>query len=83
MEKALLWLKRHNPLYADIDIDTAELDSWDAPPHGVPSQVYERLERNELSAWEKARIGQLVPPIERGLEDEGSVDIREVLAILG
>jgi hypothetical protein len=83
VEKALLWLKRHNPLYADIDIDTAELDSWDAPPHGVPSQVYERLEQNEPSAWEKARTGQLVPPIERGLEDEGSVDIREVLATLG
>ncbi|KAH8661069.1 hypothetical protein BGZ61DRAFT_300661, partial [Ilyonectria robusta] len=27
VEKALVWLKRHNPLYADIDIDTAELDS--------------------------------------------------------
>ncbi|KAM5348941.1 hypothetical protein ACJ41O_008764 [Fusarium nematophilum] len=34
VEKALVWLKRHNPLYADIDIDTAELDSWDAPSHG-------------------------------------------------
>ncbi|KAH6954034.1 hypothetical protein BKA56DRAFT_625250 [Ilyonectria sp. MPI-CAGE-AT-0026] len=83
VEKALVWLKRHNPLYADIDIDTAELDSWDSPSHGVPPQVYERLERNEPSAWEKARTGQLVPPAERGLEDEGSVDIREVLATLG
>ncbi|KAH7200718.1 hypothetical protein BKA60DRAFT_434365, partial [Fusarium oxysporum] len=27
VEKALLWLKRHNPLYADIEIDEAELDS--------------------------------------------------------
>lgn len=27
VEKALVWLKRHNPLYVDIDIDTAELNS--------------------------------------------------------
>lgn len=53
VEKALVWLKRHNPLYIDIDIDTAELDSWDVPSdvpsHGVPYQVYERLERDEPS----------------------------------
>ncbi|KAF5696631.1 ATP-dependent DNA helicase PIF1 [Fusarium mundagurra] len=83
VEKALLWLKRHNPLYADIKINETELSSWDSPPHGVPSQVYDRLERNEPSAREKAQTGQLVPPTERGLEDEGSVDIREVLETLG
>ncbi|OCK91224.1 uncharacterized protein K441DRAFT_438736, partial [Cenococcum geophilum 1.58] len=27
VERALVWLKRHNPLYANIDIDTAEMDS--------------------------------------------------------
>ncbi|KAL6359150.1 hypothetical protein LRP88_07367 [Fusarium phalaenopsidis] len=59
VEKALVWLKRHNPLYADIDIDTAELDSWEVPSHGVPYQVYERLERDEPSAWEKARTAQV------------------------
>lgn len=83
VEKALVWLKRHNPLYADININREELSSWEAPPHGVPPQVYERLERNEPSAWEKARTGQVVPPTDRGLEDEGSVDIREVLETLG
>ena len=83
VEKALVWLKRHNPLYVDIDIDTAELDSWEVPSHGVPYQVYVRLERDEPSAWEKARTAQVVPPTERGLEDEKSVDIREVLATLG
>jgi hypothetical protein len=83
VERALVWLKRHNPLYADIEIDTTELSSWDTPAHGVPSQVYERLERNEPSAWEKARTGQVVPRTERGLEDEGSMDIREVLETLG
>ncbi|KAG7403873.1 hypothetical protein Forpe1208_v016247 [Fusarium oxysporum f. sp. rapae] len=63
VDKALLWLKRHNPF--------------------VPSQIYDRLEQNEPSAQEKSQTGQLVPPTERGLDDEGSVDIREVLATLG
>ena len=84
VERALVWLKRHNPLYANITIDTAEMDSWEAPgsAQGVPSQVYERLERNEPSAWETARTGQVVPPTERGLEEDGPTDIREILAML-
>jgi hypothetical protein len=52
VERALIWLKRHNHRYSNIDIDTAEMDSWEAPAHGVPSQVYGRLEKNEPSAWE-------------------------------
>ena len=82
VENALLWLKRHNHLYANIHIDTAELESWDTPAHGVPVQVYSRLERNEPSAWEKARTGQLVPSAELGLSDDRALDIREVLATL-
>jgi hypothetical protein len=27
VEKALVWLKRNNPLYADIHIDREEMDS--------------------------------------------------------
>ncbi|KAL8367267.1 hypothetical protein RB599_010317, partial [Gaeumannomyces hyphopodioides] len=80
VERALVWLKRHNPLYANIHIDKAEMDSWDTPWHGVPSQVYDRLERNEPSALDKARTSQLVPPAERGLEEDGPMDIQEVLA---
>lgn len=83
VERALVWLKRYNPLYANIDIDTAEMDSWEEPAHGVPPQVYGRLERNEPSAWEKARTGQVVPPTERGLEEDGPTDIREIMATLG
>jgi len=83
VERALVWLKRHNPLYANIEIDTAEMDSWEAPAHGVPSQVYGRMERNEPSAWEKARTAQVVPPQERGLDEDGPVDIQEILATLG
>lgn len=83
VERALVWLKRHNPLYANIEIDTAEMDSWEAPAHGVPSQVYARLERNEPLAWEKVRTGQVVPPTERGLEEDGPADIWEIIAMLG
>jgi hypothetical protein len=82
VERALVWLKRHNPLYANIHIDRAEMDSWDASSNGVPFQVYDRLERNEPSAWEKVRISQVIPPTERGLDIEGPVDIREVLETL-
>jgi hypothetical protein len=82
VERALGWLKRNNPLYANIQINTAEMESWGALPHGVPSQVYDRLERNEPSAWEKTRTAQLVPPTERGLEEGKDVDVREVLALL-
>ena len=82
VERALVWLKRHNPHYANIEIDTVEMESWGAPSHGVPSQVYRRLERNEPSTWEKTRTAQIVPPTERGLEAADEVDVREILAAL-
>jgi hypothetical protein len=82
VERALLWLKMYNPLYAGVRIDVDEMNSWGAPPHGVPSQVYNRLQRNEPSAWEKTRTAHLVPPTERGLEEEEQVDVREILAKL-
>ena len=48
----------------------------------MPSQVYDRLERNEPSAREKIQRAHIVPPIERGLEVAGPTDIREILASL-
>jgi hypothetical protein len=82
VENALMWLKGNNHLYVDINIDKAELDSWETPSHGVPSQVYGRLELNEPSAREKTQTAHIVPPTERGLDDLGPVDIREVMASL-
>ncbi|KJZ70363.1 hypothetical protein HIM_10254 [Hirsutella minnesotensis 3608] len=82
VERALIWLKTNNPHYADIEIDGAEMQSWGTPSHGVPSLVYDRLERNEPSAWEKTRTAQVVPPTERAMDDEGSVEIEEILAAL-
>jgi len=82
VEKALVWLKRNNPHYAGIEIDTAEMESWEAPQHGVPAQIYERLELNQPLASEKARTANVVPPTERGFELGEAVDVREVLATL-
>ncbi|KAK8912031.1 hypothetical protein VCV18_012678 [Metarhizium anisopliae] len=40
------------------------------------------MERNEPTAWEKARTAQVVPPTERGMDEEDSLEIKEVLARL-
>lgn len=82
VERALVWLKGNNPLYAEIEIDTAEMERWGEPTHGVPPLVYERMERNEPSGWEKTRTAHVVPPTERALEDEGSMEIDEIFALL-
>ncbi|KAJ6436263.1 ATP-dependent DNA helicase PIF1 [Purpureocillium lavendulum] len=82
VEMALVWLRRHNPHYANIRIDTAEMDSWGEPAGGVPAAVYGRMERHEPSPWEKTRTAHVVPPAERGLDDEGAVAIDEILASL-
>ncbi|KJZ69874.1 hypothetical protein HIM_10729 [Hirsutella minnesotensis 3608] len=82
VERALVWLKKNNPHYAEIEIDVPEMESWGAPPHGVPSLVYDRMERNEPTAWEKTGTAQVVPPTERGVDDEGSVEIDEILTAL-
>ncbi|KJZ68166.1 hypothetical protein HIM_12443 [Hirsutella minnesotensis 3608] len=82
VERALIWLKKNNPHYADIEIDRAEMDSWGTPSHGVPRVVYDRMERNEPSAWEKTRTAQVVPPAERAMDDDSPAEIEEVLAQL-
>ncbi|CVL08147.1 uncharacterized protein FMAN_14189 [Fusarium mangiferae] len=82
VEEALLWPKKYNPLYADIEIDEAELDSWDAPCHGVPSPVFDRLERNEPSAREKMQTAHIAPPEERDIDGHEPVDIQEIMASL-
>ncbi|KAK4074905.1 hypothetical protein Purlil1_12836 [Purpureocillium lilacinum] len=58
------------------------MESWGDPIHGVPSLVYDRMERNEPSAWEKTRTAHVVPPTERAMDDEGSVEIEEILSAL-
>ncbi|KAF7534594.1 hypothetical protein G7Z17_g13342 [Cylindrodendrum hubeiense] len=82
VERALLWLKACNPLYADVRIDEAELGSWEEPTHGVPRTVYDRIIRDEPSAWEVARTAQIVPPSERGLGGQGGATEPEIADIV-
>lgn len=49
VEGALVWLKKNNPHYADIEIDVAEMDSWGWSLHGCP--------RRYTSAWAKRTVG--------------------------
>ncbi|KJZ69139.1 hypothetical protein HIM_11469 [Hirsutella minnesotensis 3608] len=81
VERALVWLKKNNPHYAEVEIDQAEMDTWGVPVDGVPLEVYNRLERYEPSAWEKTRTAHVVPATERGMDEE-AVDIEDILASL-
>ncbi|KAM4056497.1 ATP-dependent DNA helicase PIF1 [Hirsutella rhossiliensis] len=80
--RALAWLKENNPLYGEVEIDTAEMDSWGAPPYGVPAVVCERLERIEPSALERTRTAQVMPPLDRAMDEEGAAEIDEIFAAL-
>ncbi|KAM4056438.1 ATP-dependent DNA helicase PIF1 [Hirsutella rhossiliensis] len=75
------WQGALRPTPSDL---SSLLSRWRAgrPGPRVPPLVYERLERNEPSAWEKTRTAHVVPPTERAMDDEGAVEIEEVLAML-
>lgn len=62
VERAPVWLKENNPHYANIEIDTAEMESWENATHGVPSLVYDRLQRNEPFAGVKRGRGKICRP---------------------
>ncbi|XP_044714555.1 PIF1 protein [Hirsutella rhossiliensis] len=81
VERALVWLKRSNPHYAEIEIDVAEMESWGDPIDRVPALVYDRMERNEPSAWEKTRTARCAAHGARHGR-RGSVEIEELFALL-
>ena len=83
VERALHWLKEFNPHYRHIQIDKAELDSWGEPAHGVPSRIYDRIERDEPSAWEETRIAHIVPPEERRMDDTKPQSLEQIMDGLG
>lgn len=58
------------------------MDSWKAPSHNVLFQIYNRLERNKPSPKKKTQTAYIVPPIKRGLNDPGPVNIREIITFL-
>jgi hypothetical protein len=64
---ALTWLKLHNPLYIDIEIDHTEMASWTFEDDSyVPAQAYQNMLREEETTEELIRTGQVVPPMDRG-----------------
>ncbi|KAM4062368.1 ATP-dependent DNA helicase PIF1 [Hirsutella rhossiliensis] len=58
VERALVW-QENNPLYGEVEIDVAEMESWGS-----------------------AARGAVVPPTERAMDDEGAVEIEEILVML-
>ncbi|KAM4066722.1 PIF1 protein [Hirsutella rhossiliensis] len=81
VERALVWLKRNNPHYAEIEIDAAEMESWGDSIHGVPSSVCDRMERNEPSGWESADGARCAAHGTRHGRG-GPVEIEELFALL-
>ncbi|KAM4055439.1 PIF1-like helicase [Hirsutella rhossiliensis] len=81
VERALVWLKRNNPHYAEIEIDAAEMESWGDSIHGVPSSVCDRMERNEPSGWESADGARCAAHGTRRGRG-GPVEIEELFALL-
>jgi hypothetical protein len=78
---ALLWLKRNNPLYRDIEISLDEIQGWQyAEDSTVPTVLMERMQREEPSAVEKTHTDPIVPNTDRGLEENGFTTIEELLA---
>jgi hypothetical protein len=47
---------------------------------GVSREIVERLERNEPTAWGKLQTAQIVPPVERCLDEDEAVSIDETIA---
>lgn len=82
VEAALFWLRHNNPHYKDIKIDEAEMETWERESHGVPSQILDRLERNEPTALDKIRTAQVVPQAEQCVDENEVLSIDEILASL-
>ncbi|EXU94845.1 helitron helicase-like domain protein [Metarhizium robertsii] len=82
VEAALFWLRHNNPHYKDIEIDGAEMETWERESHGVPSQILDRLERNEPTALDKIRTAQVVPQAEQCVDENEVLSIDEILASL-
>ncbi|KAK7420728.1 hypothetical protein QQZ08_010263 [Neonectria magnoliae] len=80
---ALLWLRRNNPLYKDIDINLDEMQGWQyADGSTVPTALMERMRREEASAVERTHTDPIVPNTDRGLEENRFTSIEELLTSL-
>jgi len=77
---ALSWLQRNNPLYEHVTINHGEIDGWRyADGSNVPILIMDSMRREEPSAAEKTQTDHIVPDTDRGLEDNRSASIEELL----
>ncbi|KAH7118140.1 hypothetical protein B0J13DRAFT_201943, partial [Dactylonectria estremocensis] len=77
---ALSWLQRNNPLYEHVTINHGEIDGWRyADGSNVPILIMDSMRREEPSAAEKTQTDHIVPDTDRGLEDNRSTSIEELL----
>ncbi|XP_044717906.1 PIF1-like helicase domain-containing protein [Hirsutella rhossiliensis] len=81
VERALVWLKRNNPHYAEIEIDAAEMESWGDSIHGYRRRcaiVWSGTSRLGGRSADGARCAAHGTRHGRG----GPVEIEELFALL-
>ncbi|KAF6783348.1 hypothetical protein CSOJ01_15909, partial [Colletotrichum sojae] len=81
---ALVWLKKHNPLFREVAISEENLRTWaDCAEHTeVSQQLFDSMKAYDQRAEDLIRTGHYVPATERGLPEEPIRDAAEVIASL-
>ncbi|KAM4055500.1 PIF1-like helicase [Hirsutella rhossiliensis] len=72
VERALVWLKRNNPHYAEIEIDAAEMESWGDSIHGYRPRTAHVVPPTERAVDEEGvEIEELFALLNQGQEAGG------------
>ncbi|KAM4061356.1 PIF1-like helicase [Hirsutella rhossiliensis] len=73
VERALVWLKRNNPHYAEIEIDAAEMESWGDSIHGYRPRTAHVVPPTERAMDEEGpvEIEELFALLNQGQEAGG------------
>ncbi|KAL6406099.1 hypothetical protein AUP68_10662 [Ilyonectria robusta] len=80
VRSALSWLQRNNPLYKHVTINHGEIDGWQyTDGSNVLILIMDIMQREEPSAAEKTQTDHIVPDTDRGLEENRSTSIEELL----
>jgi hypothetical protein len=84
LKRALVWLKANNPLYGNIRISDAHLQSWghSCPGTLVPQALFDAMVLYDHTTEDIIRTGHYVPSAERGGVDQAVLTAEEVLAQL-
>ncbi|EWY79575.1 hypothetical protein FOYG_17269 [Fusarium oxysporum NRRL 32931] len=80
VRKALVWLQKNNPLYEHVAINHSEIDCWQYEgTSNIPTVIFEMMGREEPSIAEKTQTDHIVPATDRGLPENQSTSIEELL----